>query len=562
MYNRDLTLKILLSVVALFLVTFVVIPAFLVFEVSFRGEEGGFSLEWYSAAFTSKSSLQAILNTSIILVVCPLLGVTFGVLLAWIINRTNIPFRRVSKFIPFMPILLPPIVSSVGWVFLMSPKAGYVNLALRNIGETLGFSMGDTGPFNINSFGMLLFIIASIIVPYSYIYVSNAFNNMDSSLEEASQISGASQWRTLAKVSMPLVVPAILSSLLLALVISVSEFAASSIIGVPADVKVMPTLIHQSMTNYPQALGLATALGSILIVIVALGVYFQNRITKDTSYITITGKGYRTNLINLGRWKWLAFLFVLAYAVIAILLPIGAVFVVSLLPYWSPEVGLDQANLSHYQAIFENETATGSMTNTIILAILGTTFTNIIAFIMAIIIVRTKRKGNKLFELLGMATLGIPGIVFSIGALKFFTESPLALYGTHYPLLIMYTVIFLPLILRSMVTALMQVHPELEEASFLSGANTWKTLARILLPVLAPSIATSWVLGFILVTHELPASTLLTVPGIQVMSTYLLGAWGDGAISSSAAFAIIMFVISAIAVLGGQWFAAAFSKRH
>jgi iron(III) transport system permease protein len=561
MYGKDLSLRILYIVIGLCLLTFVIIPGILVFGVSFQGAGGNFSFEWYLKAFTSKASLTAIINTSIIVVICPIIGVTLGVLLAWIINRTDMPFRKLSTIIPFLPILLPSIVSAVGWVFLLSPRQGYVNVGMREIGGLIGITPGEQGPFDINSFGILIFIISMFIVPFAYIYVSNAFNNMNSSLEEASQISGASQWKTLFNISIPLVTPAILSSLLLALVISVSEFAASSVIGIPAGITVLPTLIHQSMTLYPQALGLATALGSILIVIVGLGVYFQNRTTKDTSYITITGKGFHTNLIKLGRWKWVALAIVIVYAIITIVLPIGSIFVVSLLPYWSPDVGLSQASFEHYQAIFENETAVDSIINTIILAIVGTTVANLLAFIMAIIIVRTKRKGKKIFEVFGMAALGIPGIVFSIGALTFFTQSPLKLYGTHFPLLIIYSVIFLPLVLRSMVTALLQVHPELEEASLLSGAGTWKTLGKILLPVVGPSIATSWVLGFILITHELPAATLLTVPGMQVMSTYLLGIWGDGAISVSAAFAMIMFVISAVAVIAGQLVATRISKR-
>lgn len=562
MYNKDLILKILYIAIGLFLVTFVIIPAVLVFGVSFIGREGGFSLEWYVQAFASSSSRSAIMNTSILIAVCPLLGVSFGVLLAWIINRTNIPFRRLSRVIPFLPILLPTIVSAIGWVFLLSPKQGYFNVLFREFLGLFGMSIGEQGPLDIYTFGMLIIIIAMHAIPYSYIYVSNAFNSMDSSLEEASQISGASQMKTVVSISVPLIAPAILSSLLLAVVISVSEFAASSVIGAPSNTKVIPTLIYQSMSEFPLKLGLATALGAILIVIVTIGVYFQNRITRDTSYVTITGKGYRTNLTNLGVWKWPAFIIVVGYTLVSIVLPVGSIFVVSLLPYWSPEVGLSDISFAHYQTILANDIAKNSILNTVILAIAGTTLTNIIAFFMAVIIVRTKRKGLKVFEILGMATLGVPGLVFAIGALEFYTKWLSPLYGTHYPLLIMYSVIFLPLILRSMITALMQVHPELEEASFISGANTWKTLFRILLPVITPQIASSWVLGFILVTHELPASTLLTTPGLQVMPTYLLGIWGDGAVSTAAAYGMIMFFISAAMIIIGQVAAARISGRH
>ena len=561
MYGRDPWLRLLFVLIGAALLLFAIYPSAVVFLRSVQGEGGRFTLLWYQQAFLEPASLKALANTGLLIAVTPVVAVLLGALMAWVVRRTDMPMHWLGEFVPILPLLMPPLVGAMGWVFLLAPRQGFANILLRNLAATLGLARPDQGPLNAFSLSGMVWAIAVYIVPYAYTYISDAFRSLDASLEEAALVCGASPAVTLWRISLPLVTPAVLSGALLAFIVAGSEFAVAGTIGIPAHVSVLSTRIYEATTVTPPRFGLAAALGSILMLVTIAGTIVQNRLSAGQRFISIGSKGFRSQRIRLGPWRWVALALLLTFSLTAVVLPLGAVFVVSLMPFWKGSIEPARLSLRNYAEVLSTSAAHAGIVHSLVFAAVAATAATAVAVIIATIALRTRLRGRRLLEFLGVAPMGVPAIVFSVGAVIVFVQPPLRLYGTLIVLPIVYAVHFLPFVLRSATSALLQIHPDIEEAAFVAGEGVWSTLWRVVLPLLGPSLASGWAVVFILATRELPLSVLLVAPGNQVMATVLWSQWIDGTFPQGAAFAVVMFLISCVVVLAAQWFGRRVSAR-
>ena len=251
----------------------------------------------------SASTWRLLINSLTFAIGSSVVGLTIGGLLAWIVERTNTPFRRLVYIAVFLHFATPGILRVIGWILLLGPKSGYINVLVRKI-----FYLDmTTGPFNIFSMPGMIMIEGLIWGSLVFLLMSAPLRSMDPALEEAAGISGAGILKTVWLVTLPMALPSILSVLLLAFVRCLEAFEVPALIGVPAGVHVFTTKIwfeikRDIFPNY----GIASAYSVFALVLVSIGLFLYSRATRASyKYFTITGKGYRPKVTDLGKWRYL-----------------------------------------------------------------------------------------------------------------------------------------------------------------------------------------------------------------------------------------------------------------
>ena len=243
---------------------------------------------------------EALFNT---LVACgggTLIAVAIGLTFSWIVVRTNTPFKRFIAAVSILPLFAPPLVAGVAWTILGSPKTGLINTMFKWMHLDLHV--------DFYSLTGLVFVFGIYYAPYVYMFTASALRNMDPSLEEAAEISGASAFATLFSVTFPLIMPAIISGMLLSFIVMLGIYGIPAVLGAPTNINVLTTYIFK-LTNWsPPLYNTAAAVAIILMVVTGALVFLQQRVVSRRSYVTVAGKAYRPRNLDLGAWRWLTFL--------------------------------------------------------------------------------------------------------------------------------------------------------------------------------------------------------------------------------------------------------------
>ncbi len=327
--------------------------------------------------------------------------------------------------------------------------------------------LGGTGALiNIYSLGGIIFVGALHDIPLVFLLVAGALRSMDPSLEEASLSSGASLWHTTTRVTLPLVLPAILSSALLVFVLAAEQFGVPAVLGSPAGIRVLTTAIIESQSVYPARTGLGAALCVTLLVIAMTGLWLQRKVTGGNFYTTVRGKSAQPRRIDLGNWRWIILAVCVIYALLAIVLPLATLFVSSIRTVWTADFRWEQFTLENYRwVLFDYPITRRAIMNSLFLGVVGATIGMIFCAVISFLILRTNLPGRRMLDYLSMLPLGFPGVVLAFGMLQAWITGPVILYGTIWILLIAYITRDLPLGVRATSSTLVQIHPELEESS-------------------------------------------------------------------------------------------------
>ena len=528
---------VLVLVIAI-LAVLILYPASILLMDSFRGTSGELTFRWYVEAYTKPRNLEAIVNTLIISGGTALFATFFGTLMAWAVVRTNMPFRRVIEAASIVPFISTPFIGALAWILLASPQTGLINQVWQHV---LGF---ETPLVNIYSVWGIVMVEALYEMPYVFLIVAGALKSMDPTLEEASFASGAGLARTTFKVTLPLVLPAILGGGLLVFVLAAEQFGVPAVIGTPARIRVLTTSIWDTQSVYPPKYGLGASLSVTLLLISMIGLWLQRQILSSRSYTTVGGKGARPRRIDLGAFKWVIFGLSLLYLVMAVILPYATIFLSSIRTLWTEHLEWSQLTLQNYHWIlFEYPTTQRALFNSLFLAVVGATVAIIFCALISFLSLRTHVPGRKALDYLAMLPMAFPGIVLAFGLLRVWIMPPLVLYGTMWILFIAYLTRYIPYGVRSTSATLVQIHPELEESSLASGANWFTTFRRVTLPLLRPGLVAGWILLFVSFMRELSASVLLYSPGNEVLSVAIYDLWGQGDFRPLSALAVIQIVI-------------------
>jgi iron(III) transport system permease protein len=523
-------------------------PAVLVLLRSISTEDIGSPLtfEWLRALVDSSRSREALVNTAIYAAGSSALAMALGVGLSFLSTRTDIPGGRMLGLLAILPILVPPFILVVGWVALADPNAGLINIAASML-----FG-GRTVAVDINTMSGLIWMTGLFLSPYVYLLVAAGFRNSDPAMEEAARVSGASRFRLLRTVILPLQRPALLAALLLVVIMSAGDFVIPSTVGLKARIYMLPSLIWQNSSTFPPRPGLAAAQSMLLVVIGLLCIFFQRRaLQRGGRYTLLGGKGAGITTFPLGRLRYPLAVLAFIFALCSSLLPVLSVSMMAFMRFWAPyAMTAENMTLRNFRyVLFEYPQVWPSAQNSLLLAVLGATLCVLLAVVLAWYIIRMRGRFAGLVEYAMVIPLGVPGIALGVGILSLWILVPGGIYGTLWILLLAYITAHIPVALQFISSALHRIHNDLEDASRISGRTLLGTLQRINLPLMRPALIGCWLLIYVVILREVSLVILLYNPSTIVLSVGLMDIWGSGFYPELAVYSLLLLVLGLVPVL-------------
>ena len=529
--------------IVLFKVVFEVLPlAYLVVKSFFP--EDTFSLATYAKLYTYEMNWNALTNTLIAAFATMIFGTLLAFPLAWLVGRTNLYGKKFFRSLFVLTYMVPPYVGAMAWLRLLNQNVGTINVFLRTLFE-LDIRRG---PLNIYSLGGLIWVLTTFYYPYAFITISRAMEKMDPSLEEASRISGASPLKTLFTITLPMMTPSLIAGALLVFVCAASCYGIPSIIGKPGKVHTVTTRIVEYMGLGAEGTNDAIGLSVFLMVIAVLVLYVSDFVIAKKQYITVSGKSTRPNIVDLRRWRIPLTCLVSLFAGIVIVLP----FITILTTSFKKNLGkglfeADNFTLTHWTTIFSHAETASCLKNSILYGVCTATIGILIAIVMSYLLQRTNVKGRKLPDFLITLGSGMPSVVIALGLIMTMRGNfGINLYNTPYIMIIAYLIKYLMMGMRTVVSAMSQIHVSLEESSQISGASWQYTMRKITGPLIFPSIAAGWFLIFIPSFYELSMTTLLYSSETKTIGFQLYEYWTytSQQQASAMAFGILLIVVA------------------
>ena len=520
------------------------------------GAFGTFTLAKYVKAYTDPAFAEILLNTVIFVIGSAAVATGLALFLSYLNNRTNIPGKHLFRIISLIPMMIPHILFAVSWVLLLNPSNGMINLFLRQV---FGW---EGAAFNIYTLKGMILVEGLLDLPIAYLVIAPAMSAFDVALEESSRVCGASNLRTLMRVTLPVLRPAILAAATLVIVRSLASFAVPSVIGMPGRIYVLATHIYRVVaTGYAADYGLAAAVGMSALAAAIVLIFLYRRLTREgEKYVTISSRGYRPSVIDLKGARYPLFGVVGILSIILIVLPVAVLFYTSVVPYTMVPSARAFAMMSwkHWIAVIQDPVSLLSLKNSLYLGVGGASLGIVLAFFVAYVVVKVKTRSAGLLDSLSFLSFSFPGIVVGIGFMWFFVQTPL--YGTIWVLLIGYIATYLPYGIRPLTSAFVQIHSHLEESSRVCGGGPLYTMRRIVLPLLVPGIVSGWILMATMFVRELSLSVVLSRPGTEVLAVQILRFAEDGLWGRLSALGIIMIFISTTLVALATWIGAKLTK--
>lgn len=529
--------RVMMVIVSLVVGYLVVIPLVSLIYTSFKDPTGALTLTNYVNAFGEGKLYSLMLTSFIYALGSASVATVVAAGVAWLVERTNVAGKHLFFALALGPLVIPGMLNTVAWIFLLSPKIGLLNVIATN---WLGFT---APPFNIYSLGGMIWTEGIHISPLAFMLISANLRSLDPSLEEAARMSGASPWQAFFRITFRLSLPAFLSGFLLMFIRGFESFEVPAVIGLPAEVHVFMSRIYLALHSYPPDYGYATTLSMVILVITGLGVYWYNRYTAASSrFATVTGKGYRPSVLDLGKWRYPAAIILGIFFLLVVGLPLFILAWASIIPYFtvpSAEM-LSKLTLENYQFIINYPLMSTAVKNSIILSLSAATITMLLTAVIAWLVVRSKARGKWLLDGLASAPLAFPGMVLAVALLTLYLALPLPLYGTLGILIIAYVTKYTPYGMRYVSASMIQIHNELEEAAQVAGSSWIAMFWRILLPLLRPGLLAGWIYIITVSIRELSASVLLYSSGSEVLPVLLFDMWNGGFSNEVSALGIMM----------------------
>jgi iron(III) transport system permease protein len=503
------------------------------------------STDNFTAVLVNPNVHSALLNSFIACTGGTALALAIGLAFAWIVVRTNTPWKGLIATAGLLPLFVPPLVAAVAWAILGSPKTGLLNTMLASIGVAWRF--------NLYSMPGLIAIFGMYYAPYVYMFTSAALRNMDPSLEEAAEISGASALYTILTITFPLIAPAIISSMLLSFIVMLGIYGIPAVLGTPANISVLTTYIFNLTAWSPPLYSNAAAVAIILMVVTGLLVILQQKVLSGRSFTTVAGKAFRPRSLDLGPWRFLTLGLAILYLLIVVVLPSLGLIVAAFRKFLfirdvASLFDMRQYSLMHFERLFANPLALRSITNTMEVAIITALVGGALAFAIGYTVTRTAAPGRRAVDIISTLPVAIPGLVVGVAYLWAWIGLPGGLYGTIWILALAFIARFLPDTVKALSTSLMQIHRELEEAAWICGRGTLSTVRTIVLPLARPGVIAAMTLLFILAVRELGSSLFLYSSDSMVMAVLLLDYYDGGNISITAAFSLVQMVLLAVLI--------------
>ena len=534
----------LLSV--LILVVIVALPVVLIFWTSFI-VDGHLNMQAVMNTIMQEETFQA-LKMSIMIAACVTVTCTFvGTLFAWLVTRTDLPFKETMKVLFTVPFMLPAFIGALAWKMLLSPRAGYINqlwMAITGTRHAL---------FNIYGFWGIVIIETMYLFPFVFIQVSGALERMDPTLEESARISGAGLFTITRKITIPLIMPAVVAGALLVCLYSLSHFGTPAILGTEVGIYTIPTmiyeLIHQSAGSFT-AIRAATVLSVVLVLSAAVILYAQNKVIKSGRFQIIAGKSVRPTVLKLRGLRTPLFIFCCVYLLITVVMPTVTIFLVGFLNTYGLPLALENMSWENYRyVLFEWKLTKDAIWNSAYLSLSAAFVTMIAGGIISYVLVKLKVRGKWFLEFLGMLPFSLPGTVIALGVILTWSgRFGINIYNTAWIIFVAYIARYMAFSLKSNSAALEQVHDSLVEASRASGATPWQSLRDIVIPLIRPGTVAASFLIFPPALRELTTSVLLYGPTTRTIGVAIYTLNEDG----ETVYACALAGVALLLIVGGE----------
>ena len=515
------------------------------------------SVDHFTTVLTNPHVGEALVNTLIACGGGTAVAVVIGLAFSWIVVRTNTPGKRFIAAASTLPLFAPPLVAGVAWVILGSPKTGLINTFFKWL--SLDWRV------DFYSLSGLVFVFGIYYAPYVYMYTASALRNMDPSLEEAAEVSGASAFSTLFSVTFPLIMPAILSGMLLSFIVMLGIYGIPAVLGAPANINVLTTYIFK-LTNWsPPLYNTAAAVAIILMIVTGLLVYVQQKVLSARSYTTVAGKAFRPRSLDLGPWRWPVLGLAVIYLFVVVVLPLLALVVAAFRKFMfirdvASLIDLRQYSMVHFDSIFDNPLTLRSMYNSVEVGVITALTGGVLAFAIGYTVYRTRVPGRRTIDLLATLPVAIPGLVVGVAYLWAWIGLPGGMYGTIWILALAFIARFMPDTVKALSTSFLQIHRELEEAAWICGKGMLGTIRTIMLPLASPGVIAAMTLLFVLAIRELGSSLFLYTSDTTVMSVLLLDYYEGGNIGKTAAFSLVQTVLLGALIGVANWLSSGASQ--
>lgn len=542
-------------IASLAIVAFIIVVLWLSF---IKGEPGdahlGFTLSHYGSVFLDPFTYRVLANTVLFSAMTLAVSLAIALPMAWLVERTDFPGKRIVFTLLTVALLIPGFAVAMGWLFLMSPRIGLINLALQSL-----FGL-QSAPLNISTLPGMSFVEGLSLTPVTFIMTAIVIRSIDPSLDEAASMGGANLWQSLRRVTIPLVWPGVLAASIYVFTIGFAAFDIPAILGLTDRIFTFSTYVYLAVnpTDGLPEYGDVAALSVFMIALAVLFSWWYGRVqARAPRYSVVTGKAYRPRLVPLGRFRWLAIVFVATYFVLSELLPVLTLIWSAGLPYLQPPSAQAIASLSldNFRNL-PHGLIWGGLANTVALMLLVPTITVALSVCISWVVLRSRLRFRAVFDFFAFLPHTIPTIVFSVAAwllALFVLRQYVPIYGTIWILVIVYVVAMLSYGSRMTNGALIQIHRELEESARMSGAGLTGIVRSVLLPLLTPAMMYAWIWIALLSYRELTLPVVLATRNneplaVVVWSLVLSSSYGR---ASAVAIAMLLLMVPVLIVYWG-----------
>ncbi len=507
------------------------------------GALGGFTLDYYRRLLSDRQFFGSLANSLMFSVGSMVIALCFGGLVAWLVERTNAPFKAFAYLTAIISLGTPFVLYVIAWLFLLGRAGPFNDLVMA-----LGLSR-----FNVYSMPGMILVEGFLWSPLAFLLLSSVFQSANSEYEEAARMCGAGIMQTVLRISMRLAAPAFLAVALLIVVRSVEAFEVPALVGLPGKVKVLTTDIYLDMTdNVPPDLGYSSAFSIALLVLAGGLIGLYSRLSRYAArYHTVTGRGYRARRFDLGRARYLGGAAILFNFFLILLVPTMGLLWLALMPFSQSfsRRGFALITLDNFRTVLHSTFYFDVVWQTLLMSAGAATCVMVLTILAGWLAVR-RRPGGWLLDQLATAPLVFPGIVLGVAMIQIYLSVPLAIYGTLWAFVIAFTIRYLPYGMRYAASGILQIHPELEEAAAVAGSPLRTVLRRIVVPLATPALLAGWLFIFLIAARDLSLAVILASPSAQPVSAAMFDLWENGQGTELAAFGLVWTAIMTVIAAG------------
>jgi iron(III) transport system permease protein len=539
---------ILVAVLAVVLAVLVLPPLWFLLVGSLHtttvtGAVGDFTWAHYQRLLSDRQFFRSFANSLIFALGSMVLALCFGGLVAWLVERTNAPFKAFAYLTAIISLGTPFVLYVIAWIFLLG-RNGPINDVLLWLGA---------GRFNVFSMTGMILVEGFLWSPLAFLLLSSVFQAANAEYEEAARMCGAGLLRTVTRISLRLAFPAFMAVALLIVVRSVEAFEVPALVGLPGNVRVLTTNIYLDMKqDVPPDLGYSSAFSVVLLLLAGMLIALYARLSRHASrYHTLTGRSFRPRQFNLGRARCLGGAAILLNFLVILLMPTAALLWLSLMPFTQGVSlrGLHLLTLDNFRTVMRSTFYLDLVWQTLFMSAGAATGVMALTIVSGWLAVR-RRSGAWLLDQLATAPLIFPGIVLGVAMIQIYLAMPIAVYGTLWAFIVAFIIRYLPFGMRYSSAGVLQIHPELEEAAAVAGGSLATVLRRIILPLATPALLAGWLFVFLIAARDLSMAVILASPAAQPVSVAMYDLWANGQATELAAFGLVWTAIMTLIAAG------------